>query len=88
MASLDKWDEYTRAKESMFFYTDTADSPWTVIKSDCKKRARLNAMRYVLQRLPYASKDPEQIGAVDPLLVGRANLVYERGEKHAPPAGE
>jgi polyphosphate kinase 2 len=88
MASLDKWDEYTRAKESMFFYTDTADSPWTVIKSDCKKRARLNAMRYVLHRLPYASKDAAQVGAVDPLLVGRANLVYERGEKHAPPTGE
>jgi len=87
MASLDKWDEYTRAKESMFFYTDTADSPWTVIKSDCKKRARLNAMRYVLHRLPYPSKDAEQIGAVDPLLVGRANLVYERGERHATPMG-
>jgi polyphosphate kinase 2 len=85
MASLDKWDEYTRAKEAIFFYTDTADSPWTVIKSDCKKRARLNAMRYVLHRLPYASKDVRQVGAVDPLLVGRANLVYERGEKHAPP---
>jgi len=87
MASLDKWDEYTRAKESMFFYTDTADSPWTVIKSDCKKRARLNAMSYVLHRLPYPSKDPEQVGTVDPLLVGRANLVYERGERHATPMG-
>ena len=87
LASLDKWDEYTRAKESMFFYTDTADSPWTVIKSDCKKRARLNAMRYVLHRLPYPSKDAEQVGAVDPLLVGRANLVYERGERHVTPLG-
>jgi len=87
MASLDKWDEYTRAKEAMFFYTDTADSPWTVIKSDCKKRARLNAMRYVLHRLPYPSKDAEQVGAVDPLLVGRANLVYERGERHVTPLG-
>jgi len=83
LASLDKWDEYTKAKESIFFYTDTADSPWTVIKSDCKKRARLNAMRYVLQRLPYTSKDTDQIGPVDPLLVGRANVVYERGERHA-----
>ena len=83
LASLDKWDEYTKGKESMFFYTDTADSPWTVIKSDCKKRARLNAMRYVLQRLPYSSKNTEQIGPVDPLLVGRANVVYERGERHA-----
>ncbi|MBP7610683.1 MAG: hypothetical protein KA760_14380, partial [Steroidobacteraceae bacterium] len=70
------------AKESMFFYTDTADSPWTVIKSDCKKRARLNAMRYILHRLPYANKDSELIGPIDPLLVGRANVVYERGERH------
>jgi polyphosphate kinase 2 len=81
LASLDKWDEYTKAKESMFFYTDTADSPWTVIKSDCKKRARLNAMRYVLHRLPYSSKDTELIGPIDPLLVGRASVVYERGEQ-------
>jgi polyphosphate kinase len=81
VASLDKWDEYTRAKEAMFFYTDTADAPWTVIKSDCKKRARVNAMRYVLHKLPYKNKDLEGIGPIDPLLVGRANVVYERGEK-------
>ena len=81
LASLDKWDDYTRAKEAMFFYTDTADSPWTVVKSDCKKRARLNAMRYVLHKLPYANKDIDLIGALDPLLLGRANMVYERGEK-------
>ncbi len=84
LASLDKWDEYTRAKESMFFSTDTADSPWTVIKSDCKKRARLNAMRYVLHKLPYTNKDLAAIGTLDALLVGRANVVYERGEKHPP----
>ncbi|MCB1451459.1 MAG: polyphosphate kinase 2, partial [Nitratireductor sp.] len=42
LASLDKWDDYTEAKEAMFFYTDTADAPWTVVKSDDKKRARLN----------------------------------------------
>ena len=81
LASLDKWDDYTKAKESMFFYTDTVDAPWTVVKSDCKKRARLNAMRYVLHRLPYTNKDLDQIGSLDPLLVGRANVVYERGEK-------
>jgi polyphosphate kinase 2 (PPK2 family) len=80
LASLDKWDEYTKAKEAMFFHTDTADSPWTVIKSDCKKRARLNAMRYVLHKLPYANKDIAAIGPLDPLLVGRAHIVYERGE--------
>jgi polyphosphate kinase len=51
-----------------------------VIKSDCKKRARLNAMRYVLHRLPYERKDVDRIGALDPLLVGRAHVVYEQGE--------
>jgi len=81
LASLDKWDDYTRGKEAMFFETDTADAPWTVIKSDCKKRARLNAMRYVLHKLPYANKDLAQIGKLDPLIVGRAHVVYERGEK-------
>ena len=81
LASLDKWDDYTKAKEAMFFYTDTADAPWTVVKSDCKKRARLNALRYVLHKLPYANKDVSLIGPLDPLLVGRANVVYERGEK-------
>ena len=80
MASLDKWDDYTKAKEAMFFETDTADAPWTVIKSDCKKRARLNAMRYVLHKLPYREKDIDRIGPLDPLLVGRAHVVYERGE--------
>ena len=81
LASLDKWDDYTKAKEAMFFYTDTADAPWTVVKSDCKKRARLNALRYVLHKLPYTNKDVSLIGPLDPLLVGRANVVYERGEK-------
>ncbi|MBL8814391.1 MAG: polyphosphate kinase 2 [Planctomyces sp.] len=79
-ASLDKWDEYTKAKEAMFFYTDTADAPWTVVKSDCKKRARLNAMRYVLHRIPYEGKDLDAIATVDPLLVGRAQVVFEQGE--------
>ena len=83
-ASLDKWDDYTKAKESMFFETDTADSPWTVIKSDCKKRARLSAMRYVLSKLPYSDKDSQRIGKIDSLIVGRAHVVYERGEKTSP----
>lgn len=74
-ASLDKWDAYTKAKEAMFFNTDTSDAPWTVIKSDCKKRARLNAMRFVLNKLPYSGKEHSQIGAIDPMILGRANMV-------------
>ena len=63
LASLDQWDDYTEAKEAMFFYTDTADAPWTVVKSNDKKRARLEAMRHVLGRFDYADKDPAVVGA-------------------------
>ena len=69
-ASLDKWDDYTEAKEAMFFYTDTADAPWTIIKSDDKKRARLACMRHFLSHLDYAQKDETVLGQPDPLLVG------------------
>lgn len=79
-ASLDKWDDYTDAKEKMFFYTDTSDAPWIVVKSNCKKRARLNAMRYVLHKIPYDKKDIKSIGKLDPLIVGRSNVIYEKGE--------
>lgn len=79
-ASLDKWNDYTKAKEAMFFYTDTAESPWIAVKSDCKKRARLNALRYVLHKLPYENKNLEQVGPIDPLLVGRAGTTYETPE--------
>ncbi len=81
LASLDKWDDYTIAKESMFLHTDTIEAPWTVIKSDCKKRARLNAMRYVLHSFSYKGKDAKTIGPLDPLIVGRAELLYETAEK-------
>ena len=82
-ASLDKWKDYTKAKEAMFYYTDTPDCPWTVVKSDCKKRARLNAMRYVLHKLAYTDKAIDEIGPIDPLLVGRAHVVFEEGEHSA-----
>ncbi len=82
MASLDKWQSYTEAKEAMFFYTDTADAPWTVIKSDCKKRARLNAMRFVLNELDYPNKDKKVATPPDPLIVGSAKNIYEMGEKY------
>lgn len=76
LASLDKWDEYTKAKEAMFQHTDSVDAPWTVIKSDCKKRARLNAMRYILHSLPYDNKKLDTTQDVDPLLVSRAQIRY------------
>ena len=82
MASLDKWQGYTEAKEAMFFYTDTADAPWTVVKSDCKKRARINAMHHVLNSLDYPSKDKKVITGPDPLIVGSAKNIYEKGEHY------
>ncbi|WP_082182018.1 polyphosphate kinase 2 [Aestuariivita boseongensis] len=80
-ASLDKWDEYTEAKEAMFFYTDTADAPWTVIKSNDKKRARINCMRHFLASLDYPDKDPDIVGTPDPLIVGQAHHVIH-GTNH------
>ena len=73
--SLDKWDEYTAAKEAMFFYTDTADAPWTIVKSDDKKRARLNCMRHFLAALPYTNKDAQRVGRPDPLIVASADMI-------------
>jgi polyphosphate kinase 2 (PPK2 family) len=78
-ASLGKWDEYTQAKEAMFFYTDTADAPWTVVKSKDKKRARLECMKHVLSTLDYPDKDPEIARAPDPLIVGRARHMVLSG---------
>ncbi len=78
-ASIDKWDAYTEAKEAMFFYTDTADSPWVIVKSDCKKRARLNCMEHFLSTLPYPNKD-RSINGPDPLLVGASSHVIGRDE--------
>jgi len=68
--SLGKWDDYTAAKEAMFFYTDTADAPWAIVKSDDKKRARLNCMRHFLSSLDYPEKDTGVVGEADPLLIG------------------
>jgi polyphosphate kinase 2 len=70
--SLDKWDEYTAAKEEMFAATDTDAAPWIVVKSNDKKRARINAMRYLLARFDYDDKDADVVGEPDPLIVGRA----------------
>jgi polyphosphate kinase 2 len=78
---LDRWEDYTEAKKAMFFHTDTADAPWTVIKSDDKKRARLNCMRHFLYSLPYPDKHPKVAHEPDPLLVGSASRVLEADER-------
>jgi polyphosphate kinase 2 len=84
--SLGRWDEYTKAKESMLFYTDTADAPWTIVRSDDKKRARLHAMKFLLSSIPYEGKDEKLVNSLDPLVVGSAQAIYEHGERVQKPA--
>ncbi|MCI2397863.1 polyphosphate kinase 2 [Aliiroseovarius subalbicans] len=81
IASLSKWDDYTEAKEAMFFYTDTADAPWTIVKSNDKKRARLETMRHFLSTIDYPDKDETIAHAPDPLIIGHASQVIH-GSDH------
>ncbi|MBF0583134.1 MAG: polyphosphate kinase 2 [Magnetococcales bacterium] len=55
--SQDKWEDYTKAKEDMFFYSSTEECPWTIIKSVDKKRARLESIRYFLSQIDYPDKN-------------------------------
>lgn len=80
LASLDRWDDYTAAKVAMFRATDTDHAPWTVVKSNDKKRARVEAMRSVLARFDYDDKDQEVVGAPDPRIIGAAAGLLEAGE--------
>jgi len=80
--SLDKWDDYTAAKKAMFFHTDTADAPWTVIKADDKKRARLNCIRHFLWTLPYPGKNTKVVYQPDELLTGPASHVLGEQDDH------
>lgn len=75
--SLDRWDEYSEAKENMFFYTHTADAPWTVVRSDDKKRARLNCIRYFIQALDYPRADMGINLDVDAKIAGPADTFYQ-----------
>ncbi len=79
-ASLDKWDDYTEAKEAMFFYTDTADAPWTVIRSNDKKRARLTCMRHFLSQLDYPDKNLEVVTQPDPKIFHQAQALVQESD--------
>jgi polyphosphate kinase len=81
LAALEKWDEYTRAKEAMFARTDTAAAPWNVVRSNDKRRGRIAAMSWVLSTLDYPTKDPDVVGVPDPLVVGPPSQVYEASER-------
>ncbi len=78
--SLGRWDDYTNAKNAMFFHTHTTDAPWTVIRSDDKKRARINCMAHFLHSLPYEGKDKNIATAPDPLIVGPATPQFDQDQ--------
>jgi polyphosphate kinase len=75
--SLDKWDAYTNAKDAMFHYTDTAHAPWTVVKSNDKKRARLEAIKHVLWKFDYDGKNEQAIGEPDANIIGPPSALSE-----------
>jgi polyphosphate kinase len=81
LASLNRWDDYTRAKEAMFQRTDIPAAPWTVVKSNDKRRARIAALRWVLSTLDYPTKDLDVVGTPDPLIAGPPHQVYEQSER-------
>lgn len=81
LASLNRWDDYTRAKETMFQRTDIPAAPWTVVRSNDKRRARIAALRWVLSTLDYPTKDLDVVGTPDPLIVGPPHQVYEQSER-------
>ena len=85
IALLDKWDAYTAAKVTMFRRTDTPHAPWTVVKSNDKKRARLEAMRHLLDQFGYTGKDHEVVGRPDERLVGAPASLNEADEDELSP---
>ena len=81
MASLERWDDYSKAKDNMMFHTHTNDAPWTIIRSDDKKRGRINCMRHFLSTLDYPGKDDRVVGSPDPLVVGSPKNLYNDDNK-------
>jgi len=75
--SLDKWAAYTDAKEAMFHYTDSQHAPWTVVRSNDKKRARLEAIKHVLRKFDYDGKDEEVVADPDKAIIGPPSELSE-----------
>ena len=84
--SLSLWEEYTEAKETMFFYTDTRDAPWTVVRSDDKRRARINCMRHFLASINYPDKNEEIVVNPDPQIVGLAREIFQTQQADGSPS--
>jgi len=88
LASLNRWDDYSRAKAAMIERTNTEWAPWTIVRSNDKKRGRVEAMKWFLSHLDYPGRDDSVIGTPDPLIVGPPSQVYQSDEDPDRPEGE
>ncbi|MGH6860809.1 MAG: polyphosphate kinase 2 [Phyllobacterium sp.] len=70
IAGLEKWDDYSKARDGMMARTHTAHAPWTVVRSNDKRRARIAVVRRILLSLPYKDRDLGAIGNEDSLIIG------------------
>jgi len=70
LAAIEKWDDYTEAQHDIFRFTHTAIAPWTAVRANDQRRARLEAIRTVLSEMSYEGKDDSVVGRPDPLIVG------------------
>ena len=86
-AAMEKWEAYSEARDAMFFHSDTADAPWTIVKANDKKRARIACMQHFLSALPYPEKAKRVVVGPDPLIVGGAHHASDDPAKppEAPP---
>jgi polyphosphate kinase 2 len=78
LAAIDRWDEYTLAKEEMFRFTNTAVAPWHVVLANDQRRARLESIRLVLTAMTYEKKDEAAVGALDAQIVGTGPDFFQR----------
>ncbi len=76
LASIEKWDAYTAARDDLFKHTHTEHAPWAVVRANDKRRTRLNVMRHILSSIDYADKDPAIVGAVDDKLLGTGEAFF------------
>jgi len=74
--ALSKWDAYTTARDVMLKATHTDHAPWTIIRSNDKRRARINAITHFLSQMDYEGKDADSIGEIDPLILGQGHKFF------------
>lgn len=73
IAALNRWDDYTGKRDQMLKDTHSKEAPWTVVKANDKRRARLNVIRHMLLSLDYTDKDIKAIGEIDNKILGKAS---------------